>query len=394
MSKKKKNLQAKKATNTVSYNAANPTRRIIDALKEKYVFRLNIANQRMEFREIGETLFRNLTDNDLNTVKVELNLRDLTCSKETLRIIIFSKQWPWYDPYKKFLAGLPKWDGHDHIADLASTVKTDDDKYLLWCFRKWIVGFVGSLADEKTINQIALVYCGAQGVGKSTWFQNILPPELQTYYDQGLLDPRDKETLIKLSELCLYNMDEVENLKPKNVEAIKELITKPSMYLRRAYCTLSQNYPRRCSFCGTANGTIILHDITGNRRFLCQNVISVDYNLTGINLYQVYAQAYHRYRTGFQYWIDAKEQAAVEKQNARFRAMSIEEEMIVRYLEACNDGDQGAKRMQAHEIGTLLQAKASVGRLNINVIGRVLSAKGFTQKKSNGISKWVVREKP
>ena len=70
MSKKKKNLQAKKATHTVSYNAANPTRRIIDALKEKYVFRLNIANQRMEFREIGETLFRNLTDNDLNTVKV------------------------------------------------------------------------------------------------------------------------------------------------------------------------------------------------------------------------------------------------------------------------------------------------------------------------------------
>jgi hypothetical protein len=80
-------------------------------------------------------------------------------------------------------------------------------------------------------------------------------------------------------------MDEVENLKPKNVEAIKELITKSSMYLRRAYTTLSQNYPRRCSFCGTANGTEILHDITGNRRFLCHNVLSIDYKLKDFNLF-------------------------------------------------------------------------------------------------------------
>ncbi len=371
----------------------NPTRKIIDALKNKYEFQLNIGNQRMEFREIGETSFRNLTDNDFNSIKVELNLRDLTCSKETLRGIIFSNQWPQYDPYKEFLATLPTWDGHDHIADLAATVKTDDNKYLVWSVKKWIVGFVGSLADENTINQIALIFCGAQGVGKTTWFRNMLPPELRKYSSSGFLDPKDKETQVLLSELCLYNMDEIENLKPKNVEAIKELITKPSMYLRRAYTTLSQNYPRRCSFCGTANGTTILHDITGNRRFLCQNVISMDYKLTGINLSQVYAQAYHLYRTGFQYWLDAKEQAAVEKQNGRFRAMSIEEELIERYLEACKDGEQGAKRMQAHEIQVLLQAKASVGRLNIIAIGKVLSAKGFIQKKSSGISKWIVREK-
>ena len=73
--------------------------------------------------------------------------------------------------------------------------------------------------------------------------------------------------------------------------------------------------------------------------------------------------------------------------------MSIEEELIERYLEACKDGEQGAKRMQAHEIQVLLQAKASVGRLNIIAIGKVLSAKGFIQKKSSGISKWIVREK-
>ena len=188
-------------------------------------------------------------------------------------------------------------------------------------------------------------------------------------------------------------MDEVENLKPRNVEAVKELITKPSMYLRRAYTTHSQNYPRRCSFCGTANGINILHDITGNRRFLCQNVLGVDYKLENIDLYQVYAQAYQLYRTGFQFWLDGKEQAAVEKQNARFRAMSLEEELITAYYEPCQDGDAGAKRLQAHEIQSLLQSKGYFGRLNIVTIGKVLSSKGFVQKKTNGISKWIVKER-
>ena len=387
---KAKKLTAKPS----SQSSMNPTRKIIDALKKKYEFRLNKANQKTEYRLVGKGNYKDLNDNTLNSIKVELNLKDITCSRETLRSIIFSNQWPEYDPYLEFLNNLPKWDGHDYIADLAATVKTDNDKYWYWCLKKWIVGLVGCLTDEDTVNQIAIILCGRQGVGKSTWFRNILPLELRKYYDTGYMDPKDKETLIKLSELCLYNMDEVENLKPKNVEAIKELITKSSMYLRRAYTTLSQNYPRRCSFCGTANGTEILYDITGNRRFLCHNVLSIDYKLKDFNLTQLYAQAYHLYRNmNFRYWLDDKEQAAVESQNSRFRAMSLEEQLITAYYDKCQDGDVGAKRMQAQQIQAALQAKASCGKLNHITIGKVLSAKGFNHIKSNGISMWVVKEK-
>ena len=390
-----KTSKAKKAVAKQPSNSSmNPTRKIIDTLKKKYEFRLNKANQKTEFRLVGKGNYKDLNDNTLNSIKVELNLKDITCSRETLRSIIFSNQWPEYDPYLEFLNKLPKWDGHDYIADLAATVKTDNDNYWYWCLKKWIVGLVGCLADEDTVNQIAIILCGRQGVGKSTWFRNILPLELRKYYDTGYLDPKDKETLIKLSELCLFNMDEVENLKPKNVEAIKELITKSSMYLRRAYTTLSQNYPRRCSFCGTANGTEILYDITGNRRFLCHNVLSIDYKLKDFNLTQLYAQAYHLYRNmNFRYWLDDKEQAAVESQNSRFRAMSLEEQLITAYYDKCQDGDVGAKRMQAQQIQAALQTKALCGKLNHITIGKVLSAKGFNHIKSNGISMWVVKEK-
>lgn len=375
--------------------AINKTRITIDMLKECYVFRFNIGNKKVEFYKVGEDeMFREMTDIDFNSIKVELALKDNSCSKENLRSIIYSNQWEVFDPYQEFLNMLPLWDGHDHIADLAATVKTDDDEFWRWSLKKWIVALVGSLNSEETVNQTAIIFCGRQGIGKSTWFCTILPQELRNYYSSGFLDPKERETLVQLSELCLFNMDEVENLKPRNVEGIKELITKPSMYLRRAYTSLSQNYPRRCSFCGTANGINILHDITGNRRFLCQNVLSMDYSLKGIDLYQVYAQAFQLYRTGFQYWLDSKEQALVEKHNARFRAMSLEEELISAYYEPCQDGDAGAQRMQAHEILTTMQSKGNFGRLNPVTIGKVLSSKGFIQKKSNGITRWVVREKP
>lgn len=372
----------------------NKTKDIIDELKKEYNFRFNTGNQKVEFHKTNEPpQFRDMTDIDMNSIRVGLALKDLSCSKENLKSIIYSNQWVLYDPYKEFLTKLPLWDGNDHINALADTVSTDNNLFWRWCLKKWLVGFVGSLADEKTVNQIAIIFCGMQGIGKSRWFLSILPPELRKYYSSGFLDPKEKETLVQLSELCLFNMDEVENLKPRNVEAVKELITKPSMYLRRAYTTHSQNYPRRCSFCGTANGINILHDITGNRRFLCQNVLGVDYKLENIDLYQVYAQAYQLYRTGFQFWLDGKEQAAVEKQNARFRAMSLEEELITAYYEPCQDGDAGAKRLQAHEIQSLLQSKGYFGRLNIVTIGKVLSSKGFVQKKTNGISKWIVKER-
>ena len=376
-----------------SFLAVNFTREIIDKLREKYVFRLNLGNMKMEFKLQGDSRYKYLNDTDFNSIKVELNLQNISCSRDTLKTIIFSNQWPMYDPYKEFLDSLPQWDGHDYILDLAATLDTEDNDYFHWCLRKWLVALVGSLAEENVVNQTAIILCGGQGIGKSTWFKDIIPPALQEYTASGFLQPKDKETLIQLSELCLYNMDEVENLKPANVEAIKEIMTKTNMYLRRAYTPLSNNYPRRCSFCGTANGVNILHDITGNRRFLCQNVKRISYSKKDLNHGQIYAQAYELFKTGFQFWFDKEEQKIVDAHNAAFKATSIEEELIDTYFEPCLDGEEGAKRMQAHEIQAYLHRRVSYTKVSHITIGKVLSSKGYKHIKSQGISKWLVKER-
>ena len=209
----------------------------------------------------------------------------------------------------------------------------------------------------------------------------------------GFLQPKDKETKIQLSELALYNMDEVENMKAKHIEETKELITESQIYTRRAYTKLSKRYVRRCSFCGTANGVQILHDLTGNRRFLCQNVTDIDFSLNNVNLPQVYAQAYQLFKAGFQFWFDQKEQAMVESHNSRFKAVSVEEELITTYFEPCDDSDKDAILLQAHQVLGNLMSKTTGIRLSAEKVGKMLSLKGFKRKKVHGIAKWIVKEK-
>ncbi|MBR4924598.1 MAG: hypothetical protein IKZ61_02490 [Prevotella sp.] len=371
----------------------NNTKKVLDYLKLHYDFRKNLGNQRTEFRKITDNDFRELTDDDLNSVKVEVALQNIQCSRETLLTIICSGQWPSYNPYTEWLGSLPMWDGKDHIKQLADTVKTDDNNYFYWCLKKWLVALTGSLAEDDVVNQTAIIFCGPQGIGKSSWFRNILPNELKEYYGMGFLRPHDKETKIQLSELVLFCMDEVENMSVQNVESTKEILTEHLMYTRRAYTRLSKCYIRRCSFCGTANGVQILHDITGNRRFLCMNVKDIDLDFSNVNLPQVYAQAYQLFRTGFQFWFDRKEQTIVEAHNAKFRAVSIEDELITTYFEPCELNDKDAQLLQAHQILSKLLSKTSGIRLSVEKIGKVLSSKGFSRKKCHGIGKWVVKEK-
>ena len=372
---------------------SNTTKNALAYLKKNYDFRKNLGNQKTEFMKLSGNQFIELTDEDLNSLKIELALQGISCSRETLSTIVFSNQWTSYDPYKTWLNSLPLWDGNDHIKELAETVKTDDDKYLYWCLKKWIVAFVGSLAKEDVVNHTALIFCGKQGIGKSSWFKNILPNELKSYYGMGFLQPKDKETKIQLSELALFNMDEVENMSSRNIEATKELLTESQIYTRRAYTKLSKCYIRRCSFCGTANGIQILHDLTGNRRFLCHNVNQIDYNLCGVDLQQVYAQAYHLFKAGFQYWFDLKEQDAIEQHNSKYKAKSIEEELVTTYYEKCDKTDPDAIFLQAHEILSNLLTHTSGIRLSVERIGKVLSSNEFKKTKVKGISKWVVKER-
>mgnify|MGYP000046038827 FL=1 len=89
-----------------------------------------------------------------------------------------------YNPFQLYFDGLDPWDGQtDYIGELADTLHTvqgpeDCRKYL----KKWLVGCVAALFDRSVVNHEILVLAGPQATYKTTWLNNLLPPELRKYF--------------------------------------------------------------------------------------------------------------------------------------------------------------------------------------------------------------------
>ncbi|MFQ9021967.1 MAG: VapE domain-containing protein [Parabacteroides merdae] len=100
-----------------------------------------------------------------------------------LRTLLLSNFAPRYHPLEEFLEKAGPWDGvTDHIGNLAAMVHPadgDTDRFDL-CFRRWFVGMVTAALDPKVVNHVILVLIGRQGCFKTSFFQNLLPPVLQT----------------------------------------------------------------------------------------------------------------------------------------------------------------------------------------------------------------------
>lgn len=362
-------------------------------LRSQWLFRYNIVANKAEFKLVKkpDAPFTEMRDFDYNSILRDLKYADLQCSMSTLRMILASKFMPEYDPYIEYTSTLPEWDGQtDYIERLANTVTTGNPDFWQRAFKKWFVAMTASWMQTEVVNHTALILSGAQGVGKTTWLGNLIPPPLRKYVFAGMINVRDKDSQVKLSECCLIVMDELENM-GRNLDALKELITKKDIYLRRAYAFTHERYIRRASFAGSINNKDFLHDITGNRRFLCFEAKQIDYQRF-VDLDKAYAQAINLAQNGFQYWFSQEEMAELEQNNEEFRAVIPEEEQLMAFYEPCNDADPEAVFMKTTDILKNLLRLSGLRSLSEQKLGRVLMAH-FERVKRQGRYGYLIKSK-
>jgi len=83
--------------------------------------------------------------------------------------------------------------------------------------------------------------------------------------------------MVYLSECLLINLDELASLNRGKESALKEVITKNEIRVRKVYRRNPESLIRRASFTGSVNDSQILTDTTGSRRFLIHEVESINY---------------------------------------------------------------------------------------------------------------------
>lgn len=362
-------------------------------LFNKYDFQLNAINTKVYFKSKKEQVYRELNEIDLNSILNYLRKNNVQITKITLKELLYSDAIPIINPIEQYFEELPEIDGNlDYIKSLSETVKTTNQDFFERALKKWIVGMVACALNPKLTNQQALILCGKQGCGKTTWLEKLVPEKLKEYLYNGTTDPKNKDTKIAMSQYLLMNMDEMSDYNSNQVEAFKEMITKTVISERKVYATSTCNYTRICSFVGSSNTTGILIDPTGNRRFLCFNIVGdIKFNHK-IDMNLVMAQAYKLYKEGFKFYFDGNEISEIEENNNNFMKTNPVLELIQSLIEVPLENVDKTVLLNATDVFILIKKKHSSFSVSPERIGREMKSLGFKERKDKrGTKKYVVK---
>ena len=293
-----------------------------------------------------------------------------------------------FHPFLYYLNRLPPWDGQDHILGLSVSVmvKGGTDKQMLFYkyLKKWLVAMVASWIDDDEVNQAVLVLIGEQGIYKTTWFSHLLPPELRDYFRIKVNSSRvSKDDLITLSQYGLVCYEELDVMRPSDVNTMKSMVTMPSIDERPAYGHYTEHMPHVASFCGTGNNVQFLSDETGNRRWLPFIVESITSPREQPFDYEgIYAQAYALYRQGFRHYFSKAEEEVLKEHNKTFETPLPEQEAIAKHFRLPNDNERG-EFYTATDILLAVSTNPAL-KLKVGKIGSAMEALGFVRLSSHG----------
>ena len=328
--------------------------------------------------------------------------------KQDIYTIIESDYVPLFNPFRAYFANLPTKrqpsknpdEGFDvpstlehsgSIRELAATVrvKGGEQEQMLWYryLKKWLVSMVASWLSDDVVNNVILVLIGEQGAFKTTWFNYLLPPELRRYfYTKTNANRMSKDDLLTLAQYGLVCCEELDTMRPAELNQLKAVVTMPSIDERAAYAHFHEHRKHIASFCGTGNNPQFLSDPTGNRRWLPFEVESImsprdnpfDYDA-------IYAEAYTLYKCGFRYWFEKDEIQELNRHNRKFETPRLEQELVDLYFRRPGPEEVGEFMSVARAL-QIISAGISQ-KLSAVYTGRAFSELGFNRvrtKRSRG----------
>lgn len=361
---------------------------IQEYLTEHFELRRNVVRNKVEYRSRkgGEgAAFSAVTDYWENSLWCALQKSGVYCRLSDLRSVIHSDFSSEYHPFQDYFDNLPEWDGvSDPIASLAATVDTTRPEFWAKCLKKWLVAVVACAIDERETNHSVLLLSGAQGLGKTTWLRNLVPPVLRDYMYSGNLDPTDKDASLMMSDCFLVILDELSGQSKMELNRMKAMITKDAILERRPYARNAESFVRRASFAATVNDSQVLTDHTGSRRFLCFETLRIDYT-SAIDHNAIYAQVLALYRAGFCYWFANNDIAELNDNNETFQQLCPEAELLFTYFRKPTRFENPLL-LSASEILTRIaeRTRFHVTTTSVIQLGKVLKCFGFTSVLKHG----------
>ena len=359
--------------------------------------RFNEITSRVEYEDPADNTdahrFMPVNDRIVNSLWSQMSTITRVNIQDMYRVIE-SDYVPVFNPFKEYLNHLNKPGDQDYIHELAQTVrvKGGEQEQMLWhlYLKKWLVGMVASWISDDVVNNVILVLIGEQGAYKTTWFNYLLPPPLKQYfYTKTNANRMSKDDILTLAQYALVCCEELDTMRPAELNQLKAAVTMPSIDERAAYAHYHEHRKHIASFCGTGNNTQFLSDPTGNRRWLPFEVESIvsprdhPFHYEGI-----YSQALALYESGFQYWFTKEEIQELNRHNRQFETPRLEHELVDLYFRKPTDSELGEFMSVARALQMISNGISQ--KLSAVNVGRAFSDLGFKRVRTNSSRGFIV----
>ena len=360
-------------------------------LLRRYMFRRNRVTGDLEFQEKYRYVlgWKPLTEEAQNDINNEAIREGIKVWPKDLERILVSERTDTYDPVREWLTGLPAWDGHDRLGELADRVKTQTpgwrENFKIWMrsmVSQWRAG-----RDALYGAQMVLMLVGGQGTRKSTFMRMLLPKELMPFYIDRIDFANKKEALRALSRFLLINIDEYDQISKAQTAFLKHLIQRTDVKERKLYSTTFEQSQRYAAFCATTNSLAPLKDESGSRRYMVVEVNGViDTDTQGdkeIDYKQLYAQIVYEIENGEEYAFTGEREQQIIAQNSDYyevpNVVSLFEDMFCQP----KGGDQVLLKSPTEILGMIRDERKVnvVTQANATLIGSYLHRKGYLKGK-------------
>ena len=372
-------------------DVSHQTQQLMDFLNANYKFRFNTIMGYTEYKD-NEYQYMDwapVDDRVLKGMTMKVRLGGIDARDNDVRRYVQSNMIHPYNPIGDYLwAQYNKWDGKDHIRKLARTVPTNNPHWEDW-FYTWFLGMVRQWLVTnlaKYGNQAVPLLISTQGWNKTTFCEQLLPPELSFGYTGNLQMDDKKQVLQQMAQMLLINLDEFNQISPRTQQGfLKNIITLSSVKIKRPYGRHVEDFPRRASFIATTNQADVLADPSGNRRFLGVELTGPIDVSTPPNYEQLYAQAMRALHQHEPYYFGPAETQEIMEWNRKFSVKTAVEQFFFDYFEPAADENEG-KWMSPTAILSELKEKVGISMLkptNASSFGRKLSNMSGLIKKEN-----------
>ena len=254
-----------------------------------------------------------------------------------------------FHPVYDYLVGL-EWDGVSRIAQVPQKINAIPGPLVPEYLRCFFVGAVARVLympgphakNGAKLDTCLVLQSDFQGVGKTTFFQTLVPHE--DWFGSEAVGELERDALLVVHRHWLHEMGEVDALHRKHeAERLKNFMSQTQDTFRLPYGRATGTFPRRFALCGSTNRAEHLEDDTGSRRWHILQVRDADFDLAWIraNRDQIWAEAVHLYKDGTKWWLDRDLNKIHEEYASQFlNTNSVMVDALMKFLDKMDENKQ------------------------------------------------------